>query len=240
MRDAFAAAVVLAAAPLPAAARADVSVGAAAVSDHRARGLSWSDGRAAARARIDAALPSGLEASAQAITTRGAERHGGADAAFDVRAGYAASAGLLQWHAGATAHLFSGARDGRDYVELDLGAGVAFGPVDLSLRADYAPPQDAIGGSNLHVRAQARAALIGTPLTVTAHLGRSTGSRRDGMRANRLRPGGAYRDWRLGADYAAGPLTFGLAYSDTDIGRSAAPSHRHSGATVVASARISL
>ena len=239
MREALAAAVVLAAAPLPAAAQAHVSAEAAAVSDYRERGLSWSEGRAAVQARVDVGLPAGFEASARATTTRGAERHGGADAAVALRAGYAASTGLLQWHAGATAHLFAGARDSRDYIELDLGGGVALGPVDLSLRADYAPPQDAIGGGNLYVRAQARAALIGTPVTVSAHLGRSSGSRRD-VRADRLRPGGAYRDWRVGADYAAGPLTLGLAYSDTDIDPDGAPGYRHSGATLVASARISL
>ena len=32
-------------------------------------------------------------------------------------------------------------------------------------------------------------------------------------------PTGRYWDWMLGADYVLGPVTLGVAYVDTDIGR---------------------
>ncbi len=61
--------------------------------------------------------------------------------------------------------------------------------------------------------------MIGTPVTLTAHVGRSSGDGDGRVAARRLRPDGRYHDWALGADYVRGPLTFRLAYQDSDIGR---------------------
>lgn len=224
----------------PASAQETLRLEASLLSDFRERGLSWSDGKAAAQIRADAPLPAGFDISAVATTARSAPRHGGADAAVDLGLGYGHDAGLLRLRASAVAHVFPGGRGAQDYIELGGGMSIAFGPIDLSLAASYAPPQRAIGGGNVYRRARMSAALPGTPLTLSGHFGRSTGSTRDPIRAERLRPGGNYHDWSLGADYALRLLTLSLTYADTDIRR--APSgpvmSGHRGAVLVAGAHL--
>jgi len=207
-------------APAPAIAQEMIGLEASVLTDYRERGLSWSDGKAAARVRVDVPLPgTGFTAAAQAASTRGSERHGGAEAAVDLSVAFRHEAGLTRLHGGAIARLFPGGAGKQNYVEFDLGAGLALGPVDLAVLGSYAPPQRAIGGSNLYGKASARLALIGTPVTLTGHLGHASGHVDDAMRAGRLRPAGDYVDWSLGADYAMGRLVFSLTYSDTDIRR---------------------
>lgn len=216
---------------------------AAVLSDHRVGGLSWSDGKAAPQVYASLPLPAGFEVSAQATAARGAQRHGGADAAVKLAATYGGEAGLLRWHAGLAGHVFPGGAGDQDFVEMDTGLGGAIGPLDLALSARYAPPQDAIGGSNLRAGASAQMALIGTPFTLTADLGRSSGSTRDPLRAARLRPGGTYIDWSLGGRYTRRNLSVSLRYSDTDIApRDVVPTARagHYGATLVAGLHLAL
>jgi len=234
-------AIAAALAPWPAAAQDAPQFEASVVSDDRRRGLSWSDGRAAAQLRLDAPLPAGFDASLRAATARGAARHGDADAALDLRLGYRRDSGLWRLEAGAVAHTFAGGRGDQDFWEVEAGAGVTVGPLDLALLAAVAPRQQAIGGSNFYRRARLRSGVPGTPMTLSAHLGRSTGSRRDPTRTGRLRPDGNYYDWALGADYALGKATLSLTYSDTDIdgaSANAAGTGRHSGATLVAGAHV--
>lgn len=229
------------AAPLPSLAQEAVRLDASALSDYRERGLSWSEGKPAALANVDLPVAAGLAVSAQAVTTRGSDRHGGADAAFTLRATYSQEAGLLRWRGGLAQHLFAGGSAPLDYLEGELELGFMIGPLDLALLGSYAPPQQALGGSNVYGRVRARLALAGTPLTLAAHAGHSSGNVDDESRARRLRPGGNYADWGLGADYALGPATLSLTYTDTDIRRrdiaSPAPLReppRHYGASIVA------
>ena len=56
------------------------------MTDLRERGLSWSDGEAAARIFVEVPVSSALSVSAQGATLRGSDRHGGADAGFDLAA----------------------------------------------------------------------------------------------------------------------------------------------------------
>jgi uncharacterized protein (TIGR02001 family) len=215
-------AIAVPAALFPAAAMAQGMVGfeASILSDYRERGLSWSDGKAAAQARVDVQVPvTGLRAAAQVSSTRQSPRHGDADAAVELSVTYEKEMGLARLHGAAVSHLFADGRGKQDYFEFDLGAGVALGPIDLAVLGSYAPPQDAIGGSNLYGKVSARLALIGTPVTLAGHFGHSSGHVDDPVRAGRLRPGGSYSDWSLGADYAMGKAVFSLTYSDTDIRR---------------------
>ncbi len=207
-------------APAPVLAQEMIGLEASILTDYRERGLSWSDGKAAARVRVDVPLAgTGFTAAAQATSTRGSVRHGGAEAAVDLSLTFRHEAGLTRLHGAAIARLFPEGAGRQDYVEFDLGVGMALGPIDLAVLGSYAPPQQAIGGSNLHGKASARLALIGTPVTLTGQLGHTTGHADDALRAGRLRPAGSYTDWSLGADYALGRLVFSLAYSDTDIRR---------------------
>lgn len=216
---------------------------AAVLSDHRVRGLSWSDGKAAPQLFVEAPVAGGLSVSAEVTGARKATRHGGADAAVTVAATYRADAGLLRWHAGVTGQVFPGGAGDQDYAEIDGGVAGTLGPLDLGLTASYAPDQAAIGGSNLHLGAAARVALVGTPVTVIAGLGRSSGKVDDPLQAARLRPGGAYVDWSLGGRYVMRRLSVSLTYSDTDIAASDVPavaSARNFGAKIVAGIHLTL
>lgn len=190
-----------------------------ATTDHRRRGLSWSEGKAAIDGIVTLPVADRLSIEARATTLRETARHGGADLGIDARGSYRLidSRGW-QLSAGATAHFFAGAEAGNmNYVELDGLAGYTIGPLQIEAQVNYAPSQSAIGGDNLYLSARASASIPMTPITVMAHVGRSSGSVDDPWRAARLRPGGNYSDWGVRVEQVMGPLALGLRYSGTDI-----------------------
>jgi len=203
-----------------------------AASDERRRGLSWSDGAAVLRAQASVPVTGEVSLDATAVTLRGSPRHGGADAAIDLRAGYVHQIGGWRLSAEAGYHLFPGASN-HGYAELGAGAGFLLGPASIDLFARYAPDQSAIGGDNLYIAAMAALAVPGTPFTVSGHAGRSSGSVDDPLRAARLRPGGRYRDHGVALDYRKDRWSAALRYADSTAD---AP---HSGATVILSAGVS-
>ncbi|WP_294393434.1 TorF family putative porin [uncultured Sphingomonas sp.] len=215
-----------------------------AITDYRRRGISWSDGQAAAS--VFARLPVGSFAvEAEALTTRGDPRHGRADAAIDVAGRYDHDLGAISLDGGVIGHLFPGA-GGLAYVELDGGGSLLLGPARLGARASYAPRQDAIGGDNLHLGADLSVAVIGTPFTARAGIGRSSGDAREGPRggrAFRLRPRGDYADYMVGFDYVLSALTMGVRFTgtaDDQFDRSVAPLlARNTGERLSAFARVS-
>ncbi len=188
-----------------------------ATTDHRRRGLSWSDGDPALDAYVEAPLVLGLEINGRATTLRSSRRHDGADAVFDLGGAFTKRFGGITASAGATGHLFAGGASDLDYLEFNAGVGALLGPAQLDLSADYAPDQDAIGGNNLYLRARASVAVIGTPFTVAAHVGQSTGDTDNALRAARLRPVGDYTDWGATVEYVVGPVIVGGRYSGTSI-----------------------
>lgn len=198
----------------------------------RRHGLGWSDGRASLRTALGVPVGPDLRFDASATTLRGSRRHGGADAVLDLSGGWSESLGAMQVDAGLIGHLFTGARGHQDYAEAQIGARTLIGPADFDLSASYAPSQQAIGGDHLYLALRSRVAVIGTPFTLLAALGHSSGSVKDPVRAARLRPGGAYTDWRLGADYIRNRLTLGLFYIGTDIAAADCEA-RHCGDTLV-------
>lgn len=235
----LACALALVAASTPALAqRVDVE----ARTDSRVRGLSWSGGRASVAGTL--AVPLGdlsLEARGQAL--RGSRRHGGADLGIDLAARYFRSLGSSGWRAqaGVVHHSFID-RARLNFIELEGGAGYLIGPLDLSLTAAWAPPQDSTGGQNLYLRAGASAGVPATPFTLYGHLGHSMGD--DGRaRATRLRPTGDYTDWRLGVERVQGPVALGLELTGTSIDTPVAPTaftDRHVGTRLAGIARLSL
>jgi uncharacterized protein (TIGR02001 family) len=211
-------AVAAAAVAAPAFALPDASLFAEVANDHRRRGLSWSGGKPAVE--VAAGLQaSGFRLDVGATSLRNSRRHGGADAGVDTTLSYRYDTGPLQLDANVSSHSFIGGNGKRNYVELGLGAGKLIGPAEVGVLARYAPDQAAIGGDNLYLAARARIALVGTPLTLAAGIGRSTGKTDDAVRAARLRPGGDYNDWSLGLDHVRGPVTIGLGYTGTDVPR---------------------
>lgn len=188
-----------------------------ATTDHRRRGLSWSDGDPAIDVYASVPVGGGFSAGGRATTLRGSDRHAGADAAFDVTAGWRRDGGAFQFRADATAHLFAGGSGDLDYIELGGGAGTLIGPLQVEVLASYAPDQTAIGGDNLYVGARGVFGVPATPFTLIANIGHSSGSTDDPLRAARLRPGGDYLDWGLAVERSTGPLTLGLRYTGTDV-----------------------
>lgn len=224
---------------VPAAAQVVPHAGVELATDERRRGLSWSEGKAAASAWARVDLPAGFDLGARVTTTRGDPRHRGADAVVEPTLGYARDLAGLRIDGFVTGHVFTGGVGGLNYVEGGAGASYTLGPAEVGAEARYAPQQDAIGGDNLYLGVRARLGVPATPWTVVASAGRSSGDVRDAARAARLRPAGAYRDWSLGVQRITGPLTLGVTYSGTDIsddGPDASPFavRRHAGDRIAA------
>lgn len=217
------------------------SVGVEATTDERRRGLSWSEGRASVSG--DAALTLGMvDLDARVAALRGSVRHDGADAVADLGAAIGGDVGPFALRGRVIGHVFAGAVRAMDYAEVGGDARYTLGPVELTAGALYAPPQRAIGGSNLYLSAQAVAGLPMTPFTLIGGVGRSSGAVDDAARADRLRPGGTYGDWRLGVEHVTGPLTLAIDYVGTDLAddRAVAPigDRRHGGDRILGRARF--
>ena len=217
------------------------SVGVEATTDERRRGLSWSEGRASISGDFALTLGS-LELDARVAALRGSVRHDRADAVADLGAAIGGNVGPFALRGRAIGHVFAGADRGMDYAEFGGDARYTLGPVELTAGALYAPPQRAIGGSNLYLSAQAVAAIPMTPFTLVGGIGRSSGAADDAARADRLRPGGSYVDWRLGVEHVTGPLTLALDYVGTDLNDdrpvAALGDRRHSGDRILGRARF--
>ncbi|KTT97710.1 hypothetical protein NS355_10955 [Sphingomonas yabuuchiae] len=218
------------------------SIGVEVNSDENRRGLSWSGGRVSPSADIFS-TSGPFEASGRIVALRESARHGGAEVVGDLTLGASTLLGPVTVRGRVTGHLFGGAGFNADYVELGGSAAYTLGPVQVDAGADYAPSQSAIGGDNLYLHAGAQAGIPGTPWTVLAGLGHSSGKTDDPFRAARLRPGGDYSDWRVGVQHITGPVTLGLDYVGTDVSERAASAFpladaRHSGDRIVGRVRF--
>jgi Bacterial protein of unknown function (Gcw_chp) len=187
--------------------------------DRRERGLSWSDGRPTASLEVSVPASDAFSFDLEAMALRDSARHGGAEAALRIAPRYTLGSAGWAFSAGARGNVFLG-RSGMSYAELTGEAQYTLGPARLVAGVDFAPSQKAIGGSNLHVEAQASVGIPGLPVTLYGGLGHTTGSTRDGargLRAARLRPGGDYTDYHLGLEHGFAALSLGVRYSDTSI-----------------------
>jgi hypothetical protein len=195
-----------------------------ASTDLRRHGLGWSDGRPAVEVWGTLTVADGLSVEAGAATLRGSKRHGGADLLGEAALRYTRQAGPWTLWADAQGLGFAGA-SGQSYGQLRAGTALGIGPAQLSFQASWAPPQAAIGGSTIYMRGNASVGVPATPWTLRAGIGRSFGTDDGSGRSNRLRPGGAYTDVRVDADYVLGPLTLGASLTATTVntGRIVAP-----------------
>jgi uncharacterized protein (TIGR02001 family) len=189
----------------------------AVVSDYRFRGLSLSDGHAAAQGTATLRHRSGAYVGAWASTLDGFGELGGSNLELDL------FAGIRRPLAGGTADIgllyyaYPGSSGGDfEYFEPYASFSGGIGPATAKLSVAFAPAQAALGGrSNLYVAAHLAVAIPRTPLSLRAHVGRSRGD-------TPLSPGGLYHEWQVGADLAWRGLTFGLSYVDTDLARAEA------------------
>ena len=196
------------------------------MSDYRYRGISLSDGDAAAQGGIQYIHRGGARLGVWASSIAD---NGGDDVELDLVAGYGRSVAGFDVDLSVTGYVYPGAR-ATDYGEVALSLGHKVGPADVLLGFAYAPSQKGTGhADNRYVYGDASWRVDGSPITLKGHIGRETGA----FSAT----SGAKLDWLVGADAAIGPVTVSLAYVDTDIG-DPGPTFGLADATVVVGATI--
>ena len=206
------------------------SGGVQAVTDNRFRGVSQSDLMPAIGGNLTVDHRSGLYLGGSVVTVSGWGAVGGAPVQLRLDAGYLGTLADARIDAGVSWYLYPGGAAPGGFVEMRADISGTLGPVTLAGGLAWAPPQTALGnwsgtpesrpgssGSNLYLRADVAGAVLGTPLTITGHVGHSQGSEGLGPQGWALAPTGAYWDWRLGVEYGQGPFTLGLAWVATDI-----------------------
>lgn len=205
----------------PAAAVPYLSGEARVVSDYRFRGISRSDVGPAVQGRLGLEVGS-FYAEGFVSSLEGWGRFGGADAEVDVTLGVQRPFGLGTIDAGVTVYNFVGADRPSTVVEAQGRLSGGLGPVRLVAGVAWAPPQKGLAtafggnGDNLYLWGSVRGDVIGTPLSVNARIGHSRGAPGLGGAGGLVADARAW-DWRLGLDYALGPLTLGAALVGTDL-----------------------
>jgi uncharacterized protein (TIGR02001 family) len=227
----------------PSASDITVSGSATLASDYRFRGVSQTDKAMAVQGGLTLAHRSGLYAGAWASNLAGWGTFGGANMELDLIAGYKLPlSDRVGLDVGLTWYMYPSGADRTDFAEpyakltgtagpATLTAGVAYAPRQEALGRWYATGADAAAGvytdpgdkeDNLYLWGDAAMPIVGTPLTAKAHVGHSDGNKGLGPNATSVAPTGRYWDWSLGMDATWRNLTLGVAYVDTDIGRSEA------------------
>ncbi|MCJ2183413.1 hypothetical protein MTR62_12040 [Novosphingobium sp. 1949] len=204
----------------------DASASLEASTDIRDRGLSQTGGKLGVA--LDGSLPitQNLVIDAKAETLRGSNRNGDSQFGLEIAPHFVASSEGWDFTAGARGHIYADAGE-LDYVELEGSVSRTLGPAWLTLNADYAPSQDAIGGSNLYLQANLGLGIPGTPLTAYAGVGHTMGTTSNAVRAVRLRPDGDYTDWYLAIERAHLNFTVGMELTGTSIDQDAARDTRY-------------
>ncbi|VWX51572.1 TorF family putative porin [Novosphingobium sp. 9U] len=212
------------------------------VSEYRFRGVSQSDKELAVQGGVTVSHESGLYVGTWGSNLAGWGTFGGANMELDLIAGFKTQLGEgATLDVGATWYMYPGGFDNTDFIEpyakisgttgpVSLTAGVAYAPKQEALGAWYATGLDAANGvytdpgdknDNLYLWGDAAVGVPNTGLTVKGHIGYSNGNKGLGPFATSVAPTGEYWDWLIGADYVipGTPLTLGVAYIDTDIGK---------------------
>lgn len=103
-----------------------------------------------------------------------------------------------------------------DYLELYTSLGTSLGPVSATLGAAYAPEQDSLGGDdNLYIYLDLESGIPGTPLTLSGHLGYTSGVLAPEALATGTDDTGF--DYSIGASFAFNEnLSLGVAWIGTD------------------------
>jgi uncharacterized protein (TIGR02001 family) len=205
-----------AAAQEPAASPFTVSGGATLVSDYRFRGISQTNKRFALQGSFTVAHESGFYGTVWGSSIDDYVI-AGADQEIDFVGGFKKTFGGTTFDVGATYYFYPGAccDVDSDFIEPYLAVSHAFGPVTAKATAAYAPKQSALDygfgkEDNLYLAGDLTGAVPNTPLSLTAHVGRSFGPS--------YMTGGykGYTDWSLGAGYTWKNLTAGIAYVDAN------------------------
>lgn len=194
-----------------------VTGGVTLVSDYRFRGISQSDKRVALQATASLNHSSGFYATIWGSSIDDYVAYG-SDVELDLSAGYRKTYGSTTLDVGVLYYVYPGSSSAggthSNFFEPYASVSQAIGPVTAKLTANYAPNQKALTVGNgkedsLYVAGDLSAAIPKTPISLTAHLGRSFGP-------SYLTIGDAYTDWGVGASASWKKFVFGLSYVDTN------------------------
>ncbi|WP_296598916.1 TorF family putative porin [Phenylobacterium sp.] len=204
----------------------------ALVSDYRFRGVSQTDEEMAVQGGLTVSHESGFYAGTWGSNLAGWGTFGGPNIELDLFAGYKFEPTPgLSVDAGVTWYTYPGGASKTTFAEPYVKVSGAVGPASLLAGVAYAPKQTALGNysntpqsrgqkqDNLYLWGDASGTVPGTPVVLKAHLGYSDGNPGLGPNGTSVAPTGKYLDWMVGADLPVGPVTLGVAYVDTDIGK---------------------
>lgn len=185
------------------------------VSEYRFRGVSLSDEDPALQGTINLNHSSGFYVGTWASSLAGFGDFGGSHVEVDLYAGYGTEiAPGVKVDAGVLYYWYPGV-DGfdTDFFEPYASITGSIGPVTVKAGGAFAPSQNAIGDeSNLYLYVDPSVGIPGTPITLKAHLGHSSGDSILTLGDDK------YWDWSIGADVKLfGPLTASVSYVDTDL-----------------------
>jgi len=200
------------------------------VSDYRFRGVSQSDKGAALQGGVTIAHESGFYAGFWSSNLAGWGTFGGPNLELDLIGGFKGPiGGGGTVDVGVTYYSYPGGAKVTDFFEPYVKLSGTAGPVNLLAGVAYAPKQRALGNfsntpqsrgqaqDNLYLWGDGSVGLGKTGLLAKAHIGYSEGNPGLGPNGTSVTPTGRYVDWLLGVDYTIGPVTLGVAYTDTDI-----------------------
>lgn len=195
------------------------------ISDYRFRGISQTDKNFAVQGSLTVSHESGFYVSVWGSSiddyvTASTQGH----QEIDIIGGFKKTFGGTTFDIGALYYFYpktklAGDPTSSDFIEPYLAISHTFGPVTAKGTVNWAPKQKALSlnqvgpsKSNVYLAGDLSAAIPGTPLGLTAHLGHSIGP---SWLATTGR-GDSYTDWGLGATLTFKAITVGVQYVDTN------------------------
>lgn len=208
-----------------------VTGGATLTSDYRFRGVTQTDGRAAAQGTLNVNSAIGFYVGTWASTIDGRDGktpalYGYGTEEVDLYGGFTKSFKGLGVDVGLLYYLYPGGfkNVNTDFFEPYASVTYTIGPVAAKAGAAYAwGGQDGLKGfdvkggndDNIYLYGEASVGVPTTPLTIKGHVGYSSGSLGSlnipGSNDNN------YLDWSATAEAVGGPFKVGVSYVDTDI-----------------------
>ena len=200
------------------------------VSDYRFRGISQTDKNFAVQGSLTVSHVSGFYVSVWGSSVDDyVTFNGRSNQEIDLIGGFKKTFGGTTVDVGALYYFYpksnlAGDNSSTDFIEPYLAISHTFGPVTGKATVNYAPKQKALaldqGASglqpkqdNVYLAGDLSAAIPGTPISLSAHLGHSFGpswlaTDFDGKRE--------YTDWGVGASVTYKAITLGVQYVDSD------------------------
>ncbi len=198
------------------------------VSDYRFRGISQTDKNFAVQGSLTISHQSGFYAtvwgsSVDDYVTASLQ----SNQEIDLIVGFRKTFGATTVDVGALYYVYpksrlAGDNSSSDFIEPYLAVSQTFGPLTAKATVAYAPKQKALSldqsasgllvkEDNVYLAGDFSAAIPGTPIGLTAHIGHTWGPSWLVPVPKR-----EYTDWALGATVTYKALTLGLQYVDTD------------------------